>query len=206
MSVSDIYRNRACLGMPQPLERHWWMRTLNPSADTYLSQGGADTNYGTSADLKVGKYTNWNCTSVLTFNLASIPMPFTVIGARLSLYTTYADGAGTLAIARLLRTDWVEAQATWNIYKTGSNWGTAGALNASTDYTATDQVSTAGLAATNWVHFDLRSQVQYALDSVAGIAHFLLRDISAVTTVDYVFNSSAAATNKPELIVCGYQP
>jgi hypothetical protein len=192
--------------MPQPLERHWWIRTLNPSADTYLSQGGADTNYGTSADLKVGKYTNWNCNSVLTFNLASLPTPFIVIVARLSLYTTYADGAGILAISRLLRTDWVESQATWNSYKTGSNWGTAGALNASTDYTATDQVSTAGLAATNWVHFDPRSQVQYALDSVAGIAHFLLRDISAVTTVDYVYNSSAAATNKPELIVCGYQP
>jgi len=192
--------------MPMPLERHWWVRTLFPTADTYLSQGGADTNYGTSADLKVGKYTNWNCNSILTFNLAALPTPFTVVGALFSIYTNYADGAGTLAIDRLLRTDWVEAEATWNHYKGTTDWGTVGALNAATDYTNVNEVSTPGLAATNWVTFDLRGQVQYAIDSVSGIAHFLLRDISAVTTVDYAFNSNAAATNKPNLIVCGYQP
>lgn len=40
-----------------------------------------------------------------------------------------------IRVERLIRTDINYAQATWNIYKTGSNWGTAGAASSSTDYT-----------------------------------------------------------------------
>jgi hypothetical protein len=32
-----------------------------------------------------------------------------------------------LKVARILRTDWVEAEATWTRYKSGNNWTTAGA-------------------------------------------------------------------------------
>jgi len=63
--------------------------------------------------------------------------------------------AKDVSIYNCLRTDWVESEATWNIYKTGNNWTTAGCSGAGTDYdsTAIDVIATP--ASAQWVNFAL---------------------------------------------------
>jgi len=68
-----------------------------------------------------------------------IPTSAVVQSAILSIYVSadYSGATRTLRAYRTLRA-WVEAQATWNIYSTGNNWGTAGCSNTTTDREATD--------------------------------------------------------------------
>jgi len=83
----------------------------------------------------------------------------TLSGAKsaiLSLFQTNAAGYDHNYLAkRLLRTDWEENQATWNVYKTGSAWGTSGAKNTTTDYSTTNAASGAVGSGTGYVPIDV---------------------------------------------------
>ncbi len=101
--------------------------------------GDADTNFETGDPLPI---TNWAAgdTRHLLINfpgLSNISAPVTVSVASLDLYLV--DLANTLffdiSLFRLLR-DWHPAQATWDDYITSTGWGTAGALNTTTDIDA----------------------------------------------------------------------
>lgn len=103
-----------------------------PSAgiDTFLESDTPTTNYGTSATLQIG--------TVGGIRLSSLwKDPFTglsnvhVLSAKLSLYVN-SSPTFTVDFYALLR-DWVEAQATHNIWKTSNNWTTAGALSDGND-------------------------------------------------------------------------
>lgn len=111
--------------------------TLQPDAtdgvDTHIIDGSySNLNYGTSTQAPIGHQhvlgVDVNCRGLYRFSLAELPSGSTVTSATLTLYIT----GGTFTdhsefYCKLLgRTDWVESQATWNIYKTGSNWTTAG--------------------------------------------------------------------------------
>ena len=106
--------------------------------DTFLYSGAATTNYGTNPEIFVGELNSaaddYRC-GLIKFDLSSIPASAHIMSATLSLWTSgdYCDTAHTLQLYRSLRA-WVESQATWNIYSTGNNWGTAGSGNSTTDY------------------------------------------------------------------------
>jgi hypothetical protein len=73
---------------------------------------------------------------------------------------------------KLSRTDWVESEATWNIYKTGSNWTTAGG-----DYVTSSPAGGSKVmpASFGWVSWDILAIVQDAQTN--GIAvELLLKD------------------------------
>jgi hypothetical protein len=204
--ASDIYRNRGALGMPQPLDKHWWHVSLNSSADTMILEGDKTSPYENDARRMVCSIASWRKSSLFTFNLLSIlPTPFTVVTALLRCYTNTGSAGRTVDVYRLLRTDWVSTQTTWNIYKTGSNWGTAGALNTSTDVTPVDAGISLSLATGAWQNWDVTKQVQTAFGAVSGVAHFLLRDEVASGGADITYESHDSAINiRPQLIVCGY--
>lgn len=67
--------------------------------------------------------------------LSSVPAG-TVTNAKLRLYCTFSVTSPETEVFAL-KTDFNEAQATWNQKSTGVNWGTAGALNATSDFTNT---------------------------------------------------------------------
>lgn len=206
--ASDIYRNRAGLGLPPKLNRRLWIETVAPYADTYMYFDAKTTNYGTSHDISITPYTYTIRRGLLAFNLLSLlPTPFTVLSATLRMYATATQELNrTIAACRLLRTDWVETEATWDIYKTGSNWATGGCLDATTDYTEVDKAISYSLAAANWVEWYVTKQVQTAFDSVSGVAHFLLYDVGATSPIDNSFASrQEEGANGPQLVVCGYQ-
>lgn len=159
-------------------------QTIQPdSPDTYLSSYNPTNNYSAAANLYVSAYSIAKARAILKFDFSAVvPDNATITLATLTLFSTYSSVAGrTITCYRLLRTDWVYNQATWNIYKTGSNWGTAGALNSSTDYTTTDSATAKSIRA-NYLSWNVTAQVQTARTSVGGVAHFLLADVGADST------------------------
>lgn len=118
--------------------------TLQPDEttglDTYLRKGQADTNQNGDGNLGVGEDnagTDAVDRTLIKFDLSSIPAGSTINSAVITLTYSFAGNTDannnrTMQVYRMLRA-WVEDQATWNIAATGTNWGTAGASNTSTD-------------------------------------------------------------------------
>jgi hypothetical protein len=109
--------------------------TLQPSAaagaDTYLYSTYPDSNYGTSSAANVGR---WSTTRLyrflLKFDLSSLPDSAILNSSILTLYQTNTrETPVTIEIFRSKRA-WVESQATWNVYATGSSWQEAGGFGA----------------------------------------------------------------------------
>jgi len=67
--------------------------------------------------------------------ISSIPSSRVAVTVTIGVYRL--DGAGGTPEVKLARLAdgraWVESEATWNIYRTGDNWGTAGCTNVLTD-------------------------------------------------------------------------
>lgn len=180
-------------------------QTIQPSTtDAYLSASAPTNNFGTDSALRVGYVTASNKRSLLSFNFsAAVPAGAVITSAILSLYAGSYWAGRNIGCYRLLRTDWVESQATWGIYKTGSNWGTAGALNTSTDYDTTDGATSASLSAAGWQNWTVTAQIQTARDSVGGIAHFVLADTGTSNAAYQAYESknSVQTTLRPKLYI-----
>jgi len=113
---------------------------------TQIYKATPTTNLGSNSSIEASTFDSGDTrVSWLRFTgISSIPAGSTITAVSLFLWKTndnvFADDGGsevpnTFEIRRSLR-DWVETQATWNIYKTSNNWGTAGGSNA-TDRSAT---------------------------------------------------------------------
>jgi hypothetical protein len=131
----------------------------------------------------------------LEFDISDIPVSSRITAASLDLYCITASTAANGAkLSRITRTDWVEAESTWNIYKTGSNWTTAGGdYDISTPPAvpfnlpiATGAFSISGESLVIWV--------QDAFDSRSGICEMMLRVDSETTAGIAVFGSKEHAT------------
>ena len=115
------------------------MPTINiqMSADTYLRDDFATTNFSTAVEISVGEYDG-----AVSISRAWIKPDFTGIPAgqgfvsavlNLTPITDVPSNSRTMSAHRCLR-DVVANQATWTIWKTSNNWGTAGCSNSTTDY------------------------------------------------------------------------
>lgn len=103
--------------------------------DAELRQTSPTTNHGSSTNLEATKYiaSDHNHSLVAFSGIGSLPSSLTVSSAVLTLYLKLANsGTHTLTVKRVLR-NWVEAQATWNIWSTGNSWTTAGCLSDGND-------------------------------------------------------------------------
>ena len=111
------------------------------SKDTHLYLSQPDTNYGADTSFLITDSQNYTRRTILEFDISSIPANSTLTAATLSLkYGGYgsSDPVGkAIWVYKLSRTDWVEAEATWNSYKTGSAWTSAGG-----DYVTSDPSGT----------------------------------------------------------------
>lgn len=113
------------------------------TVDTHIREAAATTNYDTASPVQTTKYGSGDHThTLIKFDLSTVSGR-SITSATLYLYANAGGSTShTVSAYRLLR-DWVSTEATWNIYSTGNNWGTAGAENTSSDIasTATDSVS-----------------------------------------------------------------
>lgn len=108
----------------------------------YISGRNPTTNTATSVSFNIGEINTASSgpdRGLLRFSLSAIPSSAAVVSATLSLWlraagTSFASNNRTLRAYRLRSgRDWIDTQATWNVYKTSTNWATAGASDTTTD-------------------------------------------------------------------------
>jgi len=112
--------------------------------DTYLEENAPDTAHGTDVYDIIEKQDTSPKGKGYCYILALVDFSdltdLTDEDQVTSAYATLEENAGLnpnhLACTwyRCMRYDWVEAEATWNIYKTGSSWTTPGASGTGTDF------------------------------------------------------------------------
>ena len=109
--------------------------------DIHIKEVAPNTNYETTSPLEITKYAVGDYAHMLLkfSGLSAIAGPVTVTSAKLYLYQSSSHVAATHDIvAKLLNRNWVENQATWNIYSTGNSWSTAGGLHETDDRSSTE--------------------------------------------------------------------
>ena len=100
--------------------------------DTTLNEAAATTNYGSSDTLNAQSFDTRQHALIKFTGLSNITGPVTVDSVTLYIYSEGGYDQYTISVRRVLQ-NWVEGQATWNIYSTGNNWNTAGGLGAASD-------------------------------------------------------------------------
>jgi hypothetical protein len=142
------------------------------SESTFIYEASPTTNYGTNAELSLGRSAAGQIRRSL-IRFPALPLGVTAVAnGKLYLYSSseLLGVARDVNVYRCIR-NWVENQATWNVYSTGNNWGTSGADNA-TDY----QSSSLG-SATVSATIAANAEVQISLNDA-----LLLAYLQALTT------------------------
>lgn len=119
------------------------------SAGTYMDAGSPTTIRNDGWPRYIGAVATEN-RSVFRF-----VMPSNNVGTitKIELFLKAAERGGAAfncLLYKLRRADWVQAECSWNNYKTSTAWGTAGAKNTSTDIVNTIIDQTATPAVGNW--------------------------------------------------------
>ncbi|MFC2001844.1 DNRLRE domain-containing protein [Chloroflexota bacterium] len=172
-----------------------------PDMDSYLYQFEPTNNFGSSTSLKVQTRNVENIRAVLQFSLAVLPPGGEITAAELQLYyyDKIADPVGRIYRAnRLTRTNWVEDEVTWAIYKTGSSWTSPGG-----DFTAVDHADDTVPAGYGWMAWGVLAQVLYAQTNEIDVA-FLIHDSSEnqeQKAAHFASKEHATTTWRPKLIV-----
>lgn len=188
-------------------------QTLQPAeadaVDTYIRSNQATTNFGTNGALYAGEWNGLTFTtrSLLKFSdLTTIPSNALVKSSTLTLKVKDASGFGTSSIMQIYRQlrAWVEGEATWNIYSTGNNWGTAGGFNA-TDCEQTNIGSTSVPSKpandSDVVIALTPAKVQEWIDGTLTHNGFMLRtQDEANDTIGFYSSSEGINTKRPKLV------
>ncbi len=95
--------------------------TVQPSAkDTNLREAFSTTNYGSETGIATQGGTDQNIRGILEFDISSLPAGAIITFATLYLYyyeyVIFNPSGKTIWAYKLSRTDWVEAEATWDEY------------------------------------------------------------------------------------------
>jgi hypothetical protein len=180
---------------------------LSAAADTQLSEESPDTNNGGSSYFVVhSQSTNKDFRSILRFDASSIGS-LLIDSAILSLYYSLLylhDPVGrTYYVNELTETGWVETEATWNSYETGSAWVAAGG-----DYVDSYQASATVPAAAGWMTWDITNIVKHCQTAHSSIVNLHIMD--ATEEADFTgygayLNSRTAALRQPKLTIT-YHP
>lgn len=154
------------------------------TADVFLRSDTPTSNYGGGANLFVGERNDLSGViyrSLLFFDIiGNIPAGSIINSVTLYIsHTTnqYATNTRLMHVYRVVR-NWIEAQATWNVAKTGTNWGTAGCANTTSDYvnTSLGSRSFTSSEANGWKSITLTASVfQQILDGSLTYEGLILR-------------------------------
>ncbi len=176
--------------------------TTSIAGDTYIVENNTTANNNASAVLYCRDKTSYRRIPVTEFTMPSDPGTNTVTDVVLYYGLNTTNTANRIVGAyQILRTDWAYNQATWNIYKTGSNWTTAGAFGAGTDYNSsvldTQVINGASGDYFGWVLMGTGSTNPLTLDWDDDV-DVVIRHTSYTNDLNYIyFNSSNAPTTIP---------
>ena len=188
-------------GLNYPLEAYDDTDTDSTNnKDVNLWEWIKDTNYGGVVYLEMenrtaeGKAYN----TIMHWSLSAGIEEISVVKVFIYNYNVQF-GPKTVEVHLLTRTDWVEDEATWNIYKTGSNWTTPGGdFNATViDSIVLDVAREESYR--NWVLMGTGgSGTPLTLDWEDEV-HLWFHDNTDTGDEALAFNSKEAAANKPYL-------
>ena len=124
--------------------------TLQPGAagfDNFLTSTNPTTNNGTLTNFGWGDTAGAGniSTGIIKFDLSSIPSGDTVSNVKFEGFEydavdTGGTGSWSVIMRRVLR-DWVEAESTYDIWKTANSWTTGGCKSDGNDRSATESAS-----------------------------------------------------------------
>ncbi|HQO21198.1 MAG TPA: DNRLRE domain-containing protein [Acidobacteriota bacterium] len=168
---------------------------LQPStADSYVNQGSAGTNYGSGATMSVQSRLSQAQRTLVMFDLSAIPEDSTINTATLELYASSAPTTGlTLNVHRITGT-WTEPGVTWTNQPA---------------YNSTVDASLAGGTTTGWKIWNIASLVQDWVDGTSDNYGLIVKGSveNDKTAVTYAFASKENGTsgNRPILRI-NYTP
>jgi hypothetical protein len=157
-------------------------QTLISSADTYVRQNQATTNFGGAATLHVRSQNNGrNRRTLVQFVLPAIPNRCTITAATLRLNTTSLSAGRTYQAYRLASA-WAETTVTWNTQP------------------ATSGAPATATTAAGWVPWTVTSIVQtmYASGNYGLLVKDQTEDAYPQATNQY---SSRTGANPPQLVI-----
>lgn len=182
-------------------------QTISP-ADTYIFAGAPTDNYSAQTFVGVGNAPpSLGLRGLWRFDMSALPPGASVLDtSSLALYVNTWAGVGPGAMTGYIITkkDWVAAQATWNNYKTGTAWGTAGgdfdvpSIAIADPGAAPSTVSITGA--------DFKTMLDYAIANDSEILHLLIK--ANVETGAFLFFSSQenATPSQRPLLTVNYDP
>ncbi len=176
------------------------LEELQPSsADTHIDSVFDDNNYAGMASISIALTQFKSVRGLVKFDLSSIPLGSTVNTASLKLYYSGSGGAPTgrtFTVYKITK-DWVENEATWNSYQTGSPWGTPGGDYSTEGASSTTVPSSVGL----WMTWNATSIVKAWIEDGQPNYGFLIKDLNEVYPPSYGVNFDAR-----ESPVTGWRP
>jgi hypothetical protein len=178
--------------------------------DTYIQSGTPTTNFGGGVTIVVGKKSSDSYTTRSLIKFSALPTDVvSLISAQLVLTVSsdLSTNARDFKVYRCLR-DWVESEATWNIYSAGNNWATAGGQSG-VDYDstvlATVSMSASESAGTQKTfNLDVTEVMKIINGTYNNYGFFIKADTESSDA--YSFDSSDGATPayRPKLILTYY--
>lgn len=183
--------------------------TKQPSAkeNSYLNQHTPTENNSTGVTVEIYNRSVYAHRPCISFDISDFPGG-TISSATLYLYYFShgtPDPVGkSVDVYKLTRNDWVEAESTWNSYKTGSTWTTAGG-----DYVTSSPVggNVNVPASYGWMTVDITAIVNDAIANVSSQVNLIVKFTDETLTSNYstaIFYSrrwTADTTQCPKLII-----
>ena len=144
------------------------------NADTFVRQQTPTTNLGTNTVVTIYNASGLRYNAFFRFTMSA--GSGSISDVKLYLYNVELGASLSADVQEMTTTDWVENQATYNIYKTGSNWTTSGGDFSATIIDTTAVTSTSawynwvlmGTGATNPLTLDWSDVINIALRVIAG--------------------------------------
>ncbi len=159
--------------------------TVQPSAaDSFIRDGvSSNNNFGAHRSIWLkNAIVSYQRRGLLGFDFTALDDSAVIESAYLDLY--YFDNSigvnpvgETVEVNRVTRTDWVEGETTWNVYKNSSSWTTAGG-----DYTVTDRATAVMPAAYGWVRWTVTDLIKFAKSNTSEIANLLVKFVSSASS------------------------
>lgn len=167
----------------------------------HMKSTDPNANYSAETALSLGvNASTYAFHGAAIFDFSSLPAIATIYRVKLWLYVSASHGSiqtYPIYIRRCLR-DLILSEFTWNNYKTGSAWTTAGGLGANTDYTATYAATLyAPASGSQWMSVDITPMINYIRANLSSIAKLLFHAYPGPSAGDYVDCYSSAYTTDP---------
>ncbi|MDP2628889.1 MAG: hypothetical protein Q8P15_03255 [Nanoarchaeota archaeon] len=205
---TDVYLNKSICSDYGATENADESCTISFSStnDTFLYSVSATTNFGTGTNMWIGGTSdNDGISNTLIYYDMSSLSGATIINSTMYAYmsTTSFAGSGTRTMdINLVKRDWEETEATYNIYSTGNDWATAGGVGTG-DIDYTYNTSFSGTIAVAWFSIPMSAgAVQALIDNPSTYYGFIMTPSPyAGSNHRFIFNTREAASNNPSLNV-----